>query len=350
MVLVSVNVSTGQDGSAYADYFKNPLTTATNIGGVQYGLLTVYMSINKAVVPFPNPTTPTGVETQIYTERPYFTFTGITIPQFAVIQNATLKIFASNEGGAGYPNITNPAIARVYARKTVRDGTPGTMLNVPEVYNTVASGTGIFTRTDNANAFGQFTVTYNQTTDTEFNIDIKNTIQELVNAFPYDDDNMFFFLKSATVLPINTTTSSYNYSTKIRIVNNEGAQPFEIPALIINYTIGQFCVPTSDISNAGAWEDVTLGNNDTFLFNEVDEIVSDNAISAVRGKLNAGVSDTFEVRLNPCFDPLTSTGHIIRISARGNGNQVQIQLFQGAGLIAQSGNFTLTSDFQTNIH
>lgn len=335
MVLVNINVN--QDGQSEQGYVKNPFTTQTTPAGVGYTSTQIYMYKDIFVGPYPNTTTPTGTSVSKNEARPYFTFTGITIPQNAVIGNATLRVYAQSEGGAGIPNNTTPAIARVYARKIASP--------LPYTTNSPA-GTPIFTEGDKGTAFGQFTVTYSETTLSERNIDIKAVVQELVNAFDYNNDNMLFFMKSVTVFPAPTTTY-YTTSTKINIQAREGAQPFEVPMLIVNYHIGQLCKPVTDVSNAGAWEDTTFGNSDTELWDELDEVFPDEDASAVRGKQNADVADTFEVKLENCADPESDTGHTIRIRARGVRDQVKVQLYQGVTLIAESGNFALTGEFVT---
>ena len=97
----------------------------------------------------------------------------------------------------------------------------------------------------------------------------------------------------------------------------------------------QLLRPTSDIS-AGAWTPST----GTDLFSMLDETPYDDADYIVTSSASSS-----EVKLGVGFDPLSSTGHIIRYRAKGNGT-LTVYLYQGTTLIA-SHVPTLTSGFQT---
>lgn len=264
--------------------------------------------------------------TGIQESRGFLIFRGITIPQFSTIDDATLSIGIQN---AGYTPVTHTIT--VEAIKSNDPATP-------------TSGTGgvkVFTGTK-ATANAQTTVPMTtQHTGGNFGTiatDVKNIVQELVNAFNYNNEKMFFTTKTSTINANRAEIYPFELGTGSQLAN-----------LTINFTSTQVCEPTSDISNVGAWEDTTFGNSDTNLFDELDEgaFTPDDDTSAVRSPESPQPADTFEVKLDPfCMDPLSSIDHKIKIRVRG-GTDVKIQLFEGATLRAESGVFSPTNSYQT---
>ncbi len=263
--------------------------------------------------------------------RNYYLFKGITIPQSSVIDDATLNLkgVLNSSGGTEVLTLTVGALnnsvpvfpTTTNATFTVSQGLWNSPIITPQVTTTIPT-----------------TVT----APTTFGVNVKPIVQALVDSFDYNNDNIMFKLSRADP---GGTISAQGISVYVFDKNLDITSTAE---LTINYTSSQqTCKPTSDISNAGAWEDTTFGNSDTNLFDELDEDFADDDVSAVRGKQNADVADTFEVKLVPCLDPSISTGHKIRIRARGIRDQIKIQLFQGVTLIAESGDFTLTGAFTT---
>ena len=103
----------------------------------------------------------------------------------------------------------------------------------------------------------------------------------------------------------------------------------------LSSAVVQLLRPTSDIT-AGAW----TPSSGTDLFSMLDETPYDDA-----DYILASTSTTSEVKLGVGFDPASSTGHIIRYRAKGNGT-LTVSLYQGTTLIATHVP-TLTSGFQT---
>ncbi len=344
MVLVSVFTDIeeqdghGQRTVAYYNVDGTNTTTSVGFDQLTYQEYYVYANETFSRVPVPNPTTPTAYSSFRFTSRGFFFFKGITIPQGSVIQDATLS-FRVNVENANYQTFTGT----VFGRKTASP-TPYTSA---QIYDSPYI-TQLWTK-PLATAQGTFQISY----DSDFQSkqsDVTAIVQELVDAFDYDNDNMMFMIQQPNLKPLippATVSPSVNETNTVYIDAYEtGNEPFT--NLTINYVIGgQSCKPISDISNAGAWEDTSFGNSDTELWNELDEEQPDGTNSAVRSVVAPTTGDTFEVKLEPCTDPVSSTNHSISINARGNGNQVKIQLFQGAGLIAESGEFTLIGAFQT---
>lgn len=113
----------------------------------------------------------------------------------------------------------------------------------------------------------------------------------------------------------------------------------------------QYGRPSSDISNIGSWEDSTYGDNDNILWDELDEVVPDDNVTAIKSKNNPASTDTFEVKFAAVTDPVDSQRHYVRFRARIEKGFRTIthkaQLYQGAVLIAESTAFTLTTSYQT---
>jgi len=323
MVLVDVDITTGSDDgiAQKVRYSSNGSPTTTT-----YELETTQTQIEMTpeVGRYIIGTDPPRTFSQDI--RGYFLFKGITIPIGSTIDDATLNLRGVS---------SSSGIARVYGRKT----------NYPTV--PTGSGTSIFTKPV-ATAFG--TTTVPTTTTTGFGVDMKSTIQELVNTFDYNNDNIMLIMKPITpVLPTTPVSTSVSNSIQVDAFEGIGTEA----NLIVNYTAPlvdlQLLKPISDISNTGAWEDVTFGNGDTELWDELNEITPDDDGSAVLSLINPTSADTFEVKLQSTGEPPTDFNHKIKFRVRSNsgGGQIKAQLYQGTTLIAESPFETLTSSYQT---
>jgi len=170
------------------------------------------------------------------------------------------------------------------------------------------------------------------------------TVEErLVLALELSIDPLLNFTVSAFVTVLGQT-KTFTVDAKV----GQFVRQFTVDVIVR----GQLAVPISDISNAGNWEDVSLGNNDTVLWDELDEIDPDDTTSAVKSTSTPETTDTFEVGLDPVSDPLKSNGHVISIRARapvGAINQLAFnaELYEGAVLRATTPRFVLTTSFQT---
>ncbi len=337
MVNVNVFISAGEfDGNAYQTDYITPGGTNAQ-GFINYDDYGIRLSNFVSRHQFPNTITPTGYYTIRVKSRAFFIFEGITIPQGALISDATLTFGLLSEQ-------TNTTIGTgtVFGRKTASP--------IPYTTTQTTAANSVFTKPV-ATAIGNFTWSGSPTTYefTSKPVDVKDVVQELVNTFDYANDNMMFLLQTPPLTLPPTTATPTTTKSNIVTVDNYEEQSTGIPNLQINFEIvAQNCFPVSDISNTGAWEDVTFGNNDAALWNELDDPVGeiDGESSAVRSKTSPSISDTFEVKLqSDCFDPFASDIHIIRWTARGLGNQVKVQLFQGVTLIAESPTVVLTEFF-----
>lgn len=323
MVLVDVDITQGDnDGSAVkVVYSSNGSVTSTSyeINNTQNK---VYMSgsVGRYI---------SGTNTRTFNQdaRGYFLFKGITIPISSTIDDATLNLVGES---------STSGIARVYGRKT----------NYPTV--PTGQGTSIFTKPV-ATAF--VTTTVPTTAPASFGVDIQSIIQELVNTFDYNNDNIILTMKpTAPVIPTTPVSTSVSNIIQVDAFEFGGST---IPNLIINYTAPvvdlRLLKPVSDISNTGAWEDVTFGNGDTELWDELNEITPDDDGSAILSLINPTSADTFEVKLQSTGEPPTNFNHKIKFRVRSNsgGGQIKAQLYQGTTLIAESSFETLTSSYQT---
>jgi hypothetical protein len=93
--------------------------------------------------------------------------------------------------------------------------------------------------------------------------------------------------------------------------------------------------PIQDISNAGGWADSENGNSDGILFDELDETVPDDDVSAISLLKVPQITDTFEVKLATITDPSQNSGIKIKIRGRGDGDtKVRGILLEGTTVIA----------------
>lgn len=102
--------------------------------------------------------------------------------------------------------------------------------------------------------------------------------------------------------------------------------------------MAQFGRPASDVA-AGSW-------TTTPLWSKINEVVADDT-SFITDAAAGGVA---EVGLSSVVDPLSSTGHIIRVRAKRGasaGTQLAVALYQGATQIAAFTQASLTTAFVT---
>ena len=99
----------------------------------------------------------------------------------------------------------------------------------------------------------------------------------------------------------------------------------------------QIARPDQDIS-AGSW--TAIGGPST-LFDAIDEVVANDGTDYMEDAAN---NTTAEIGLTTLTDPVSSVDHIIRFKMRGEGSggpeRCNVQLFDGATLIAATGNQT----------
>lgn len=370
MVLVDVDVSSNNFNGVMRNtksYVNGSITNSTfadTIGGS-----TFIWSANIGRGYYPNPTTPTGYATGFEDGSSYFIFNGVTIPIGSTIQDATLTF--TMQSGGGYVTGT----ANVYGRKTASPVTP--------------TNPSFFTKA-RATAQGTFTIsgTPTSTTPTQIQSDVQSIVQELVNTFDYNNDNMMFItrfpltLQPTTVTPLDAKdfygfVSGFTGGSNIAnlTVNyTEGAptQQFTIDAILfirkeefivdaslilrleatfsINaLLLGDITIirPISDIST-GSWTDTRLGNQDTELWDELDEVTPDDNTTAV----TATGTSPFEVKLESVPDPNFHFGHTVYVRAKvensnGSSRNIVIRLFQGAIQIASENQPVLTSSYVT---
>jgi len=395
MVFVDIDVDVSQeDHDGHAEYHKGntggPITTGYNLES--------YDSFMRIQNRLSNATSGTYTNNS----RAYSLFT-VTIPKNSEIISAVLNLDAVSHhvGGMEF---------------TVE----GVKLIDPTPPNTTTQGRKVFTA-PKADATVITTAPYSQYTNlpSPIAVDVKDVVQELVNAFDYNNDRMMFTMKTQVLfgtvgqqysvymgvfsdgvplvpnLMITYNATKIEFTVDALLAPDESSKIFQINALLFNndrivtwlemelpapvftkiFTIDvillgstvqtesfiidvlltnelQLLKPVSDISNTGAWEDVSFGNADTQLWNELDEITPDDNASAVLSKASPASGDTFEVKLQTTGEPVTDFNHKIRFRARGTGGgeQIKAQLFQGAVLIAESPFETLTTSYQTFVY
>ena len=260
MVLVDVDITaTGQDGIANKLIHTQPATTNTSFY-VEYNSYDLYFNATKNRIVFPNTITPTDYETYYIQNRPYFIFNGITIPMGATIDDATLT-FSIQSSPA---NFGATWTGRVYGRKTAS----------PTPYGTTATGTGVFTKPI-ASVYAPFAVSGapTSTTRTQKAVDIQGIVQELVNTFDYNNDNMMFILRSPVLPALQPTTVTPTSNTQVTASIEAEEDPATNTAnLTINYTVGaptKITVSTLQLELANAPEK-------TFTVNALLKSLGDN--------------------------------------------------------------------------
>lgn len=110
--------------------------------------------------------------------------------------------------------------------------------------------------------------------------------------------------------------------------------------------MAQFARPDSDIS-IGLWTDDVGGTTNIW------DTLNDNTTTEYIESLN-GNNTTGEFGLTTITDPVSSIDHNIRFSMQGTGSggpeRLNVQLFQGGTLIAQSGNMTSRGSWTTQLY
>jgi len=105
--------------------------------------------------------------------------------------------------------------------------------------------------------------------------------------------------------------------------------------------------PIQDISNVGGWVDSENGNNNGILFDELDEIIPDDDISAISLLKVPAITDTFEVKL-ATITPGQNSGIKIKIRGRGDGDtKVRGILLEGVTVIAITPYHTLSTEYDS---
>src|SRR3990170_3377094 len=111
--------------------------------------------------------------------------------------------------------------------------------------------------------------------------------------------------------------------------------------------------PTSDASNSG-WVDNVWGDNDTQLWDELDEVTHDGLSSAINRKLPSGTSaDSFEVILSQLADPGIRTNHKLKFWASAAQTQGYIcdakaELLEGSTIIKTIDRISLTQTIEVH--
>jgi len=339
MVLVDVDVA--QD----ADDFQIIHTSATQYDG-EYDRSNATWSYTRF-----------GTNTGSFSgSRVFFLFKGITIPMGSIIDDATLTLKDMEKSSTNNISLSVRAVnnSAPVSLSTNYNGGAGTIFNTavltPAVSFTVTTGTA-----------------------TDFPLNVKPHVQALVDAFDYNNDAMMFRMAKIPVTSNNTISyqmQGFEYqvsppdsSANLTINYTPASQEqFTVDAIlqavvaggmkafIINSILkGCRALPDADISNVGNWSDFRLGNQDTELWDELNEEPPDNDGTAVVSIGNPTTGDTFEVNLEDCPDPLKSDGHIVRFTAKGSSSNVKVraELRQGVTLIATTPQFSMSQSYQT---
>ena len=107
----------------------------------------------------------------------------------------------------------------------------------------------------------------------------------------------------------------------------------------------QIAKPDSDVS-AGLWEPI---GGETTLFEAVNGATDSDYIEALNGE-----NTTCELGLGSLTDPVSSTGHILRVRLQGTGSggpeRLTIALFEGATQRAISANLSSRAVWDTQIY
>jgi len=217
MVLVDVDIIAGSDdGYAGRAGFSATGTGYTQTTSALYTAETLMtVATNQQRYQYPNTITPTFTKTTNNDFLAYFLFKGITIPQGSTIEDATFTFTGLGTTGVG----AGAGQLKIEGRKTASPTVP------------TGVGASLFTKPV-ASSYGTEALT-NTTMQTTINSDVAGIIQELVDAFDYNNDNMMLMVSAVKqVLPAGTTTSVQN-ENELRAFEFGGAT---IPNLTINYT------------------------------------------------------------------------------------------------------------------
>ncbi len=266
MVLVDVDITGGAD-DGYAGI------GGYSLGGTGYTNTTHYLQNTgtNLTVATGQSRYPTGTTTKTNDTafKSYFLFRGITIPQGSTIDDATFTFTGRGSTGVG----AGAGQIFIEARKTASPTVP------------TGSGTTLFTKTVASNTQTEDMGT-NSTVDTTINSDITSLIQELVDAFDYNNDNMMLMINAVKqVLPTGTTS----------LQNENEIRPFEfggstIANLTINYTAG---ANTEDFFVDALIQ--ILNQEETFTIDSLIQILDQEETFTVDALLQATQTETFTI-------------------------------------------------------
>ena len=106
--------------------------------------------------------------------------------------------------------------------------------------------------------------------------------------------------------------------------------------------MAQFARPDSD---------VTLTRFDSPFWSRVDEVTPDDTTTEQRSEFNTASGALYELTLSSVTDPVSSSGHILRVRHFSTptlvSNQILIELRQGASTVIASGTFDATTSYVT---
>ena len=149
-----------------------------------------------------------------------------------------------------------------------------------------------------------------------------------------------FRVKSLKILDTFSISSLVKVSKDIKIPDTISISEIIISfqSIIIPNSIDTNRViasPIQDISNVGGWVDTEHGDSDGILYDELDEVITDDDTSAISLLKVPAISDTVEVKLATITDPSQNSGIKIKIRARGDGDtKIRGILLEGAATIA----------------
>jgi len=152
-------------------------------------------------------------------------------------------------------------------------------------------------------------------------------------------------LKHNIVASINKNTIiKQNLSTAIQklIILKHNLKSAITKLIIIKQSILPTLVhPFEVVSNPDLWEDTTWGDGDRDLINELN--TNDDDASAIKSPNGSSGTSTVIFKVQPMVDPLSSTGHKLRIRSRANLSIIAMDLFlkQGSATIVSVGDLVV---------
>jgi len=234
------------------------------------------------------------------------------------------------------------------------DGSLGIWSN-PDAFNDPTGGWGTPTE-----PYQQFTPNQTSLPNMNWQQFFNNTLGDQAHVIVIDE-----FAQDAVDIPIefseefaNSVVTTINaiidhhqsFAINAKLIQDGRTFEFSIDA---NLT-GQFGIPIDDIANEGAWEDVTFGDGQDTLFNEVDDTdhIPDDDGTAIKSKQILITSDTADLKIIPLIDPGTNEGHNIRFRARATADiyLMKAKLFQGSTFIAETPFFLMESEYKDFRH
>ena len=280
MVLVDIDITDKGDGNTYkflsgydtTGYLLSPTYIAYDYVTTTINIENIYQRNYNA--------TQMNHKLEDFQRRGFFIFEGITIPQGSTINDATLTFDAYQASGL--------VQGTVLARKTASPVTYTATGSVGYGAEDPLRGTGNFTKPV-ATATNTFTVPTTATTNNHITkaLDIKTMVQELVDAFDYNNDNMMFTIKAQDnpPKPPVTTTPTFNYNKRFYLIPNESGTA--TTNLTINYTAG------APLPSGGFTVDPETGK---ITFGVVSDGTNDATARDIASEF--GVSETFNDDFN----------------------------------------------------